>query len=241
MTTLSPLRYRLLGYQGHLYLLTYWSTLRRVLGMPLSRLIKGLPILLAFVALIWASSLPLFFFFMGLALLIQLSYWYAKRQSYNTFVADPIPLPPDDALMSLSANQRVQLNATGIFSLNDRETSVLLAAAEYWYVPLGEHIIMVEQVKDHYYYQFFNAKTIQRVEPGWLIFGKTPRRSLALTFQLNWGPQFADGGGHYLVRGDEKPPPARERTVYFSFEDEGDLTAVYHTIIHDARLLRQQQ
>ena len=48
------------------------------------------------------------------------------------------------------------------------------------------------------------------------------------------------GGVLYFVRGDEKAPPARERTVYFSFEDEGDLTAVYHTIIHDARQLRQK-
>ncbi|MEM7114332.1 MAG: hypothetical protein AAF614_17990 [Chloroflexota bacterium] len=241
MTTLSPFHNTLLGYQGQLYLLTYWSTLRRVLGIPLSRLVKGIPILLAFAALLWVGSLPLFYLFAGLALFIQLGYWYAKRQSYNTFVADPISLPADDALESLPANRRIPLSATGIFSLNDREESVLLAKAEYWYVPLGEHIIMVEQVKDHYLYQFFNAKTIQKVEHGWLVFGKTPHRSLALTFQLNWGPEFADGGALYFVRGDEKAPRARQRTVYFSFENEGDLTAVYHTIIHDARLLRQQQ
>lgn len=238
MTTLSPLRHTFLSYQGHLYLVAYWSTLRRVLGMPISSIVKAVPIILALLVLIFNGSLALLLFLVGLASLIHLGYWVAKRQSYNAFVADPVSLPPNDALQPLPANQHVKLAATGTFSLNDRESAVLLASAEYWHVPLGEHIIMVEQVKEHFLYQFFNAKTIQKVEPGWLVFGKTPRRSLALTFQLNWGPEFADAGVLYFVKGDEKPPTTRNRTVYFSFEDEGDLTAVYHTIVHDARLLR---
>ena len=228
MHTLSPLRQTLLTGLSRFYFYTYWSTLRQVLGMPLSRWVKGAPLLLTAVFFIRNWPLPLLILLAVLSLLIQLVYRHAKRRSYKSFVADPVP--PPAPVPPLPANQRVKLWATGTFSLNDREATVLLAPAEYWFVPLGEHIIMVEQVPKRYLYQFFNADTIQKVEIGWLAFGSTPKRSLAITFALIWGPEFADYGTLYVVPDEQKEPPPRTRTVYFSFVDEGDLTAVFSTI-----------
>lgn len=228
MHTLPPHRQTLLTALSRLYFYTYWSTLRRVLGIRLSQLIKGIPLLLTAVALISRWPLPLLILLATLSLLIQIIYRHAKRRSYKSFVADPAPPPP--LVPPLPANQRVKLWATGTFSLNDREATVLLAPAEYWFVPLGEHIIMVEQLPKQYLYQFFNATTIQKVEIGWLAFGNTPKRSLALTFALNWGPEFADYGNLYLVPDKQKEPPPRTRTVYFSFADDAELTAVFSTI-----------
>lgn len=227
--TLTPLRQALLVTLGRLYLFTYWSTLRRVAGIPVSRLIKGAPLLLALVGLLLGWPLPFLVFLTAVALLIQLAYLFARRRSYKSFVANP--LPPIAPVTLLPPNQRVKLLATGTFSLNDREATVLLAPAEYWHVPLGEHIVMVEQVPGYYLYQFFNGETVKKVVRGWLIFGNAPKPSLAVTFALSWGPEYADYGKLYFVPNEQKEPPPRYRTVYFSLADGGDLTAVYHTIL----------
>lgn len=227
MHTLTPFRQTLLTALSRFYFYTYWSTLRRILGMPISRLIKGIPLLLTIVALLVGWPLPLLIVLATLALLVQLVYRHAKRRSYNSFLADQAP--PPALVPPLPANQRVKLWATGTFSVKERDAIVLLAPATYWLVPLGEHIVMVEQVPGHFLYQFFNADTLQKVEIGWLIFGKTPKRSLAISFVLSW-QSAAEQSILYYVPGKQKEPPPRYSTIYFSFADEAELTAVYHTI-----------
>lgn len=107
MHTLSPLRQTLLIGLSRLYFYTYWSTLRRVLGVPLSRWVKGIPLLLTAVSLVRGWPLPLFILFATLSLLTQLVYRHAKRRSYKSFVADPAPSP--DPVPPLLANRRVKL------------------------------------------------------------------------------------------------------------------------------------
>ncbi|MCZ7673623.1 MAG: hypothetical protein M5U34_44150 [Chloroflexi bacterium] len=123
---------------------------------------------------------------------VYFSYWRAKRAGYSHFVADDGPLSfPDKAQPNLPPNQKVKTWATGVFSVSDQDDFMLLRPAEYWQVPLGEHIIMVQQRKTKKYrYQFFNASTLQQVQKGWLLFGAHPRETLAVTLLSEFGPDF---------------------------------------------------
>ena len=121
--------------------------------------------------------------------------------------------------------------------MRDRENFVLLQPAQYWQVPLGDHVVMVEHMPQSYVYQFFDAAGLQKVEEGWLIFDRELREALAVTFRTKWAPQFAQFEIRYYVQ-DEVEPEAPLRTIYFSFDNEADKQAVWHNIVQDARRVR---
>jgi hypothetical protein len=143
--------------------------------------------------------------------------------------------------MMMPANQKVRFKATGIFSVKDMDDFVWLRPADYWQVPLGEHVMMVQMPGNlGYRYQFFNPRTLQRVQRGWLLFGKEPKQSLAITLLSEVGEAFADQQNQFQFSfGREKERIGVKRTVYLSFDDETDETLVWHNIVRSARDFRQ--
>ena len=124
---------------------------------------------------------------------------------------------PEGELTTLPANQKMTTYATGIFSVQDMDDFGLLRMAEYWQVPLGEHIIMVHMPgRQGYRYQFFNATTLQRVQKGWLLFGKEPKPTLAITLFSEIGEAFVNQQNRYLFGGDKELKGVK-RTVFLSF------------------------
>ncbi|RMG99802.1 MAG: hypothetical protein D6706_05065 [Chloroflexi bacterium] len=193
--------------------------------------------------LVWLLRLHVFALLIALLLAasVRILYWQAQRDGYTRFVPRKTPWLPPEKLNPLKANERVPLRATGIFSLNDREAHVLLRPAHYWQVPLGDHIVMVEQVPGKYLYQFFNGTNLQEIRHGWLIFGPEPIPSLAVTFMVTWGPEYSDQVRFYYVDGGQQErPPTTRRTVYFTFEQPEKLEAVWHTMVQDARRVRSE-
>ena len=91
-----------------------------------------------------------------------------------------------------------------------------------------------------YRYQFFNPRTLQRVQKGWLLFGKEPKPTLAITLLSEIGEAFINQQNRYLF-GRDKELKGVKRTVYLSFADEADETLVWHTIVHSARQVRQPE
>lgn len=240
MQNLSFLKKAYLGYLGRVYAFAYHTTQRGLLGIKVSTLLKWASIGLVIAAWVldWgglALGITLFF-----AVWLRWLYWRAARAGYSKFIADETAVIPTAQLDPLPANRRVQLWATGTFCLSDREEYVLLRPAEYWQVPLGEHIVMVQSGQEHFLYQFFNAGTLQEVQRGWLVFGSRPLETLAVTFLGRWGPSSTDyGRAFYVGSNDNSDANLKKNTVYFTFQDGREQDAVWHTIVSDARQARQ--
>jgi hypothetical protein len=90
---------------------------------------------------------------------------------------------------------------------------------------------MVQQQPGHFLYQIIEPENIRGIEPGLLLFGREPRRALALRYRVSWGPEFVyEPRYYYLGEEDEPPAPEVERTVYFTFDHEADLHAVWRSL-----------
>ena len=230
MAHLSFFRRFYLSYLGRIFAFAYLTTLRRFWGIRLSGWIKWGAIGLFLFALIrnWTGWVTVLIFLVMLWVLYI--YWRAPRAGYSRFVADKTAVSPPPNSAPLRPNQHIKLHATGQFALSNREDGVLLRPSEYWKVPMGDHVVMVEQAPSHYLYQFFDRDSIEAVQLGWLIFGREPLQSLAITFCSKWGPEFTDFSQLYYVR-EQGDQPCSKRTIYLTFADEEEQTAVWHEIL----------
>lgn len=239
MQELSFLKRSVYSLLGAVFYATYVTDNKTFLGLPIGWLIRRLLFVPVIVGLLgrWGSWT---WILLAVALLGSFLYWYAARVGYSRFVIKKGELPialASEVVQPLSPNQKIAIQATGLFSVRDRESFVLLQPAHYWQVPLGDHVVMVEFGPGSYLYQFFDAISLQQVQPGWLIFGRELHPVLAVTFRTKWAPQFAQFEIRYYVQ-DQVEPEAPLRTIYFSFDDDADRLAVWHNIVQDARRVR---
>jgi hypothetical protein len=222
---------------GRLYALLYYTRQYSFI-FPLSMWIRGLPIVLLLFSLTRGWPLAVTLFWLALAVGVQWLYGKAGRDGYVRFVEEaggglPADLPP------LPYNERVPLRATGVFSVTDRDEYVLNRPAEYWRVPLNDHIIMVQQRPGRFLYQFFQPDTLLEVRAGHLLFGTRPLIALAIRFQVNWGPEFGDDTRAFYVGGGQKEAPKKERWIYLSFEDETTRRQVWQTAVYSLAQAKQ--
>jgi len=218
------------AYLGWAYAITYRTTRRHFLGYTISSWLKFLAVMLFLAALVLRWGQPAIILTLLLVVWIYFSYWRAARQGYSRFVPDNTAVLPADTPV-LPPGQHVPLYATGTFAVVGREQSVLLRPAEYWLSGNGEHGVMVNEYDKKYLYQFFRADTLQSVQAGWMIFGKNPLRSLAITFRPTWGPDYADDVVTYVVGGGvNENNKGKGRTIYFAFEDTAVENQVWQTL-----------
>ena len=238
METLSPLRRLYLGYLSRAYALMNGLNRRSFLGVRLKSLARWLPILLFLFG--WWRNWPAGALALLLLLVVWINYslWRARRDNYMRFVPAGGPLPQDNGLVSLPPNQKVPVRATGLFSVSGRENNLLLAPATYWRVPLGEHVLMVEEQPGKYLYQFFGARNLQNIQPGWLLYGAKPIESLAVSFLAQWGPEYTRFGQVYETGDTSDLPSPKRVTVYLSTDDDEIRRSIWQTIVHDARQAR---
>jgi hypothetical protein len=221
---------------GTIFYWTYVTDNYSILGLSLGWIVRRLlfvPVLLGLLGR-WGQWTWLL---LGVALLVSLVYWYAARVGYSRFVVkkeDTGVALAGKGVRPLPANEKVAVQATGLFSVRDSESFVLLQPAHYWQVPLGDHVVMVEHMPKSYVYQFFDAAGLQQVQEGWLIFGRELREALAVTFRTKWAPQFAQFEIRYYLQ-DDVEPEAPLRTIYLSFANEADKQAVWHNIVQAGR------
>jgi hypothetical protein len=221
-----------LSVLGRIYAFAYMTTLRSFLGLRRSSWLKGGTFGLFLVA--WIFDWPSVFLFLFLLLTswVRFIYWRSSRAGYSKFVASKTAVSPPTEFPPLSPNEHVKLRATGRFALSSREDTVLLRPAEYWKIPLGDHVVMVEQAQGHFLYQFFNGEIIETVQTGLLIFGREPLLALAISFCSKWGPEFNDLTQFYYVKNGSDTPPCNKRTIYFTFTSDREHATVWHTIVN---------
>lgn len=228
LSTFKRLQITLLS---RLYALAYQTSVRRFLGMRLASWLRWLPLVGIVVGWIAHWSGTVMWLLLLLALAIRLLYWFAQQRGYSQFVADPKSAPPGDEAAALRPYERIGLRATGVFALSNREEKVLLRPAEYWQVPLGNRIIMVEARPKQFFYQFLGQALLEHVEGGWLLFGRSPLPTLSVTFCSEWGPAHNDLTQLYYVRDGVDSQPCQRRTIYFTFENEAVQRRVWRNLL----------
>lgn len=238
MESISPLQRAHYTYSGRAYALMRAIHRRSILGIRLLTLVRWLPVMMLLYA--WLRRWPIgILAILALVILwINFSLWRAKRSNYNRFVPGKSSLMDTTALDPLPVNQKVAVEATGLFSVSGRENALLLCPAEYWRVPLGEHVVMVEEQPGKYLYQFFSAESLQEVRSGWLLHGPQPIDTVAVTFLARWGPEYTRFGQVYENGDDSDLPPPKRITVYLSAADADIRRSVWHSIVSDARRSR---
>ena len=238
MEKLSPWRRLFLSYLSRAYALMNALNRRSFLGIRLKTLARWIPILLFLIGWWRNWSAALLVLLLLLIVWVNYSLWRAKRDNYMRFVPAGDPLPENADLTALPPNQKVPVRATGLFSVSGRENNLLLAPANYWRVPLGEHVIMVEEQPGKFLYQFFGAKNLQNIQPGLLLYGAKPIETLAVSFLAQWGPEYTRFGQVYETGDNSDLPPAKRVTIYLSTADETVRRSIWQTIVHDARQAR---
>lgn len=239
MDSLSPARRAYYNYLSRAYSVMYALNQRSFLGIRLSSLARWLPVFLFLIGLIQNWPRPWLFILLALTVWVNYSLWRARRDNYNRFVPDGSFIAKGmDNARPLPPNEKLTVQATGLFSVSGREAKLLLCPADYWRVPLGEHIVMAEERPGKFLYQFFNAQSLQTIQPGWLLFGAQPVESLAITFLARWGPEYTRFGQVYEGGNDDDLPPPKQVTLYLSPADEEIRRTIWHTIVSDARQAR---
>lgn len=238
MDSWSPLRRVYFSYLSRAYAVMYTIYTRSFLGFRLSTLARWVPVVVLLIAWVARWPIPVIILLALLVVWINYSLWKANRDNFNRFVPDTSSRIESDGLQPLAANQSVSIRATGLFSVSGRDRKLLLSPASYWRVPLGEHVIMAEEMPGKFLYQFFRAETLQMIQPGWLLFGPQPLETLAITFLGRWGPEYTRFGQLYEDGDSSRLPPPKRVTVYLSSADAQTRLVVWQTIVNDARQTR---
>ena len=216
---------------GPFYAFLYFTAHRRFIGATLASWIKLASMLLVFVTLL--RGLPLGWTLAALALtfIIFMLYRAGKRAGYIGFMADSDQTLPDRG-PTIADEEKIALEATGPFSVKDRESFVLLRPAKFWRVPNADHALMVEEQPGQYLYQFIKPGTLQEIESGYLLFGRRPRPALRVSFLTTWGPEFAEES--ITLYSPNSNDEKMRRKIYLAFDSDINRQSVWRSILRDA-------
>lgn len=217
---------------GRLLAFLYATTQHGFLGIRLSSWLKFLTLVLIFAAWVLRWSAIAFAATIALTATVRLLYWWAKRIGYIRFVPDNQTAPNEDT-PELADEQRVAMQATGTFSVYNLDAYVLEKKAEYWRVPVGDHVLMVQHRPGRFLYEFIQAADLQQIQSGLLVFGAHPRKALAITFLSSWGSENGQGIAAYYVTNKAEQERKAQKTLYLTFEQEAEHQAVWRNLLQN--------
>ncbi len=217
---------------GPLYALLYWTVKNKFLGFTIAGWLKNLPFFLAIFAFLLGWGLGIFILFIGLTIGLRILYWIAKRNGFIRFEPSGETKANSDGQM-IVPDKKVEINATGKFSVKNLETYVVRKQAEYWRVPMGDHAVMVKQGANRYLYQFIKADLIESIVAGTLCHGRQPELALEITYQSTWGPETEDVSFMFYARSESSEPKKLKQKLYLSINDKNLLHAVWYSLAMD--------
>ena len=223
-------------FLSRLFACLYWSKKQRFLGMTIRAWLLWLLIALGVAALI-SDGPPAVTVVAGAALvLLLLAYVVAGRLGYTRFFGGSIR-QPDLAFAPPRAEHRIPLRATGRFSARNREAYLVEQPAEYWRVPLGQHVFMVQQQPGRFLYQSVEPSQLLGVKAGQLAFGSAPQTALAVHFRATWGPDSAAEPRYYYAGAELEPEPVgRAQKIYLTFSSEAHRHAVWRSLLETSHI-----
>jgi hypothetical protein len=214
--------------------LAYRSNHQTFLGITLARWIKTVTLVPILVTLVQGYGIFATVLAVSLFLWVRIVYWRARLNGYIQFVPDSGGVDTGDQPPPLAADQRVRSWATGTFRVNGEGEYLMLRPAEYWQVPLGDHIIMARVGKDRFKYRILEPESVRELRLGSLLFSTRLRHSLAVTFiEL----QMDDPSAQFVFTATSRRDmaPGREQTMYLTFENELHQRTVWHNLTRNMR------
>jgi hypothetical protein len=215
---------------GLLYTFLYHTASRDLMGLTIEGLLKFLPLLFSLLA--WLVDLGVGWILVGifLAILFRILYWRGRRAGYIRFIPEDYRKPPASK-ETIADDQRVEIHASGIFSVRNWERYVRQHSGRYWRVGMGDHAVMVDYPPNRYLYQFIQPKGLIDVVPGTLFSGWDPHPALEVSFLSNWGPDSPDVDFMFYSRKENGKQKQIDRRIYLAFEDFEHRALVWNSLV----------
>lgn len=230
MEEFSPTRrinYRLVGY---LYAFMYFASDRLVVGASLLGWITAFLIILGLYLWYKTGSVAWFLVVLSFAALLRIAYWLAKRNGFILFVNQEGELA-SARTRGLVDYQKLDLRASGVFSVANRDEYMFRRPALLWRVPFGDHALMVQRPEGRYLYQFVEAGHMAGIEPGWLVYGSQLNFALEINFQTTWGSVAGETDFNWFAPKESVETKRYKRTLYLGLEDEETRDAVLASLV----------
>jgi hypothetical protein len=225
--SLLRIKNRLVGY---LYAGLYLSSDRLFVGASLLGWISAI---LFFGGLyLWLRSgiVAWFAVFLVILLVVRIAHRVAKRSGFIVFTNQIDDQLPSD-LEPVKVNQKLELWASGIFSITGSEEYMFRRPARLWRLPFGDHALMVERPSGRYLYQFIERGFIERIKAGCLVYGSQVNPALEIDFRTTWGPAAGETDFNWFAPGDSAEPKRLRRKLYLGFEQEDDRNAIWRSLL----------
>lgn len=214
---------------GLLYTFLYYTASRDLMGLTIEGLLKFFPLLFSLIA--WLVDLGTGWILFGivLAILFRILFWLGRRAGYIRFVPENIRKPPAINEM-IDNDQKVEIYASGIFSVRNWERYVRQYSGHYWRVGMGDHVIMVDYPPNQYLYQFIQPEGLIDVVPGTLYSGWDPHPALEVSFLSNWGPESPDVDFMFYARKKNGKEKRIDRRIYLTFDNFEHRALVWNSL-----------
>jgi hypothetical protein len=216
---------------GPLYAFLYITVRKRFIGVSIAGWLKNIPWLFALLAL--PTRLGIGWVIAGflLAIFLRILYWQGKRSGYIRFIVqDRLTSPERDD--QLAANQKIDVRASGIFSVHNWQSYVRQHPAQYWRVAMGDHAVMVKFEANRYLYQFIQPDSMESIIPGMLFSGRHPEPALEISFLSDWGPEAPAINYNFFSSVQEEERKRLARKIYLAFDDIETRSLVWNGFNH---------
>lgn len=219
MESVHPFMRGYYNFLSRLFALLHSLRRRSILGLPLLAIILWSPILILIYGWLARWSSVVVWVITIFTVCIVIGIWHSGRSNFSRFIPDKTKRDAAQRSIELPEYHKIPIEVTGLFSVSGHEDTLLLAPANIWRVPLGEHVIMAEERPGKYLYQFLNPEAIQKIESGWLLHGHAPIETIAVTFLARWGPAYTRFGQENGEFDHRDLPAAKSITIYLSTKD----------------------
>jgi hypothetical protein len=174
----------------------------------------------------------------------------AGRTDYVLFHPDGSPALLDPSAPTLSPADKLPLNATGPFEVEDKQQDFTEVPAYYRSFQTREHAVMAlvppsrlilmasrPKAEIGMWYMFFKNQELRRIEPGTLRFGSQQRPALRLEVEKPIAARTTAADVFGLTRGGNSSPKTRRHVLHLSFDTSAECQKVLADLTADASAL----
>lgn len=215
---------------GSLYAILYFTSDRMVFGATLMAWITLALIILAIWIWIRTQTTTWSLLLIGAIILVRISQWKAKRDGFIVFSALHDLEIPENA-ERIPDNQKYNAWASGLFSVIGREEYMLQWPSKIWRVPIGDFALMVQRPTGRYLYQFIEQGFVQKVQPGYLVYGTRVTPALEIEFLTTWLPEAGEADFNWFSPKEGTEQKRAQRTLYLGFKDRQLRDAIWLNLL----------
>ncbi len=223
----------MLNFRARLFQFAFVTERLRFLGLSYRSWLRITIAVIAAVFLylgVWRGALIAILVLLGLRILFGI----ARRNGYITFKptnSSPSGIDQNDNHAPLKHDEKIAIRGTGQFVSGNVETQLFMATGEFWQVPAGECVVMLEAAPGRFKYQMIQPSQIEKVRLGQLMLADRNEPAVEVRFKSQWlKTDFEFGGGDDEQQQASAPMQSdrfKKRTIYMSFDEMPNATRVW--------------